>query len=171
METKIQIAIQDANILIDLVKLEILGKFFSLPYQFLTTNLVLAELYEEQIALFQVFISSGTFRVIDVQPAALSIIQQLSLQDPKPSIQDWSVLHYAKQLNAILMTGDNPLRKVAMAHGIEVCGILRILDELIDARVISESEACTLLKRLRTINRRLPAKECASREDKWCGKK
>ena len=42
------IVVNDANILIDLVKLQILNQFFGLDFQFLTTDLVLEELHDHQ---------------------------------------------------------------------------------------------------------------------------
>ena len=43
-----KVIVNDANILIDLVELELLPHFFDLEFEFLTTELVLNELFEEQ---------------------------------------------------------------------------------------------------------------------------
>lgn len=42
------VVVNDANILIDLVKLQLLPNFFGLEFEFYTTDLVLDELYDEQ---------------------------------------------------------------------------------------------------------------------------
>jgi predicted nucleic acid-binding protein len=168
MKKTIQIAIQDANILIDLVTTGLFTHCLSLEYQFLSTNLILAELHDEQFAFIEPHIESGKFAVIAVPAAELVQIQLQSEEDQRLSIQDWSAFYYAVQREAILMTGDKRLRSMAETKGVAVCGILRLFDELTAAEIIRESEACVFLKKLMQINRRLPAEECALRIKKWC---
>lgn len=155
-----QIAIQDANILIDLVAIQLFDQCLSLPYQFTTTDIILAELRDDQIVLIQPHIRSGKFVVIAIPAEELVQIYVQSEEDQRLSIQDWSAFYYAHKMEAILMTGDKRLRMRAAAKGIEVCGILRLFDELVVSDFMLAAHACSFLQRLMQINRRLPASEC-----------
>lgn len=57
------VVVNDANILIDIVKLRLLPHFFGLAFEFHTTDLVLAELFLEQQEELQQYIQSGTLIV------------------------------------------------------------------------------------------------------------
>lgn len=48
------------------------------------------------------------------------------------SIADYSVWLYAEKNNYTLLTGDGKLRKSASKSGVEVCGILKIFDMLVE---------------------------------------
>ena len=67
-----RIAIQDANILIDLVKTGLFDYCLALQYQFTTTEIILNELYDEQVALIQPHISSGKFIIIGITAKELT---------------------------------------------------------------------------------------------------
>jgi predicted nucleic acid-binding protein len=163
-----QIAIQDANILIDLLAIGMFNHCLAAPCQFITTDIILAELYEHQVDLIQPYIHSGRFSVIAITAEELLEIQSLSLEDERLSIQDWSAFFYADKLGALLMTGDKRLRTMAEAKGVKVCGTLRLFDDLVSNGIISEEQACSFLQHLLRVNRRLPANECNSRMAKWC---
>ena len=66
------IAIQDANILIDLVNTGLFDHCLSLQYQFTSTNILLDELHDEQVALIQPHINSGKFYIIENVPARVN---------------------------------------------------------------------------------------------------
>lgn len=55
------IAVQDANILIDLIKIGLLDQCLALPYNFTTTNIIIDELIEEQAAVILPHINAGNF--------------------------------------------------------------------------------------------------------------
>ena len=163
------IAIQDANILIDLVNTGLFDHCLSLQYQFTTTNIILDELHNHQVALIQPHINSGKFTVIEIDAKDLMTIQIVATEDTHLSEQDWSALYYAQQLNAFLLTGDKRLRNLAKAKGITVCGVLWVLDQLITTSNLTKQEACTFLQQLLLKNKRLPAEECDQRLKLWCG--
>jgi hypothetical protein len=164
----IMIAIQDANILIDLVKTGLFGHCLALDYEFTTTDIILDELYPEQIALIQPHINSGKFILIEISENELLDIQSMSTEDTRLSEQDWSAFYYAKQKDALLLTGDKRLRIFAESKGITACGIFWVLDQLVEKDVITKPEACSFLKSLITNNKRLPATECNHRANLWC---
>lgn len=162
------IAIQDANILIDLVNIGLFDHCLSLQYQFTSTNIILDELHEEQAALIQPHISSGKFTIIEIDADSLMAIVDASREEPSLSEQDWSALYYAQQLDALLLTGDKRLRNLAKQKGITVCGALWILDQLVDTSNITKQDACAFLRQLILKNKRLPADECEQRFKLWC---
>ena len=66
------------------------------------------------------------------------------------------------------MTGDGKLRKSASKSGVEVCGILKILDMLVeDYQIISKQNGADMLEKLFKINNRLPSREIENRLNKW----
>jgi hypothetical protein len=166
-----RIAIKDANILIDLVKTGLFDHCLALPYQFTTTDIILDELYDEQIALIQPHITSGKFTVIEITADELIQVQLLTKEDRRLSEQDWSAIHYAQQNHALLLTGDKRLKEMALVKGLTVCGIFWILDQLVDNNVLSKSIACSFLKELMLKNKRLPPGECDQRIKEWCNNK
>lgn len=168
MKTSVRVTVQDANILIDLMKADLLAIFFSQAYEFITTDLVLDELHIEQQLPLRPYIVSGKLRVIAVDHAALIAINKLLQQYKRLSLQDCSAMHFAESLDAILMTGDGCLRRAAQGCGIQVCGMLRILDELVSQNLIEELDACQRLRQLMRLDRRLPADECIKRISSWC---
>ena len=163
-----RIAIQDANILIDLVKTGLFDYCLALQYQFTTTEIILNELYDEQVALIQPHISSGKFLVIAITGEELVAIQVMSLEDTRLSEQDWSAVYYAQQKEALLLSGDKHLRGMAKSKGLTVHGIFWLMDQLVDTGILSKSEACSFLQDLISKNKRLPAEECERRIISWC---
>ena len=163
------IAVQDANILIDLVNIGLFDRCLTLQYRFTSTNIILDELHDEQVALIQPHISSGKFTIIEIDADSLSSIIDVSKEEPRLSEQDWSALYYAQQLDALLLTGDRRLRNLAQQKGITVCGALWILDKLVETSNLSKNEACEFLQLLLLKNKRLPGDECDQRLKLWCG--
>lgn len=163
-----QIAIQDANILIDLVKTGLFDYCLALQYEFITTEIIFAELYDEQVTLIQPHINSGKFTVLSISAVELVNIQTLSLEDRRLSEQDWSAVFYAQQKKAILLSGDKSLRSIAISKQIIVHGIFWLMDQLVNHAILSGPEACAFLKELISINKRLPIAECEQRLNTWC---
>jgi len=165
-----RVVVNDANILIDLIKLQMLEIFFSLEWQFHSTDLIIGnELYDEQKEMLQPFIQSGKLYIQELSAADLFTIMQLQAEKPTLSDKDCSALLYAQKLKALLITSDNPLRKFATQKGIEVHGHLWVFDELVQEQRISPSLAIKKLKALATINPRLqlPKKEYDLKIETW----
>jgi hypothetical protein len=59
----VRIVVNDANILIDLVELELLPHFFNLEFEFQTTDLVLDELLDTQLSMLMPYIDQGSLIV------------------------------------------------------------------------------------------------------------
>lgn len=159
--------VNDANILIDLLKINLWDAFFELPYEFHVTDLVGAEIHESNMHEFEACIDSGTLvqKVFDFQE--LMEIQQLATSNKGLSIPDCSCLFHAKNISGKLLTGDAALRKCARKNQIEVHGILWVFDQLLEYGKVTEKTASEKLSSLLTINPRLPISECKKRLKKW----
>lgn len=161
------IAVQDANILIDLVKTGLFDHCLALPYRFITTDIILAELVAEQVAVIQPHINSGKFSVVTITAEELTAIVEISQEDTHLSEQDWSAFYYAEQYSALLLTGDKRLRRIASEKGIEVAGIFWVFDNLVGTGILSKPEACAFLHDLLKNNKRLPQEEVTLRITAW----
>ncbi len=165
-----KIIVNDANILIDLVELKLLPYFFKLNFEFHTTELILAELIEEQKEALVPYIETGklilrSFTALDFQE-----INTIHLSKPNLSEQDCSAFFHAKNENATLLTSDNTLRKYAKSMNIEVHGHLWVFDNLFDNNLLSGQRLIEKLDELCvTINPKLglPKAECRKRTTQW----
>ena len=163
-----RIAIQDANIMIDLIKTSLFDYCLALDYLFSTTNIILDELYEIQIDVIRPHIASGKFTIIEITEDEITEIKKISLEETRLSEQDWSAVFYAQKKQAFILSGDRRLRQVAEAKGLTTYGILWILDQIVDKKILIPKQACSFLKELRLKNNRLPLEECEMRERLWC---
>ncbi|RZJ80710.1 MAG: hypothetical protein EOO20_25745 [Chryseobacterium sp.] len=162
-----RIAIQDANILIDLIKIGMFGHCLALDMQFVTTDIILEELYKEQKELVIAHVQSGKFLIVTTSGEELVALLKLAAKNRKMSEQDFSALQFAKNNSAILLSGDNEVRKEAIKMKIEIHGILWILDQLFKSKVTTIKDSIDKLTLLRKINKRLPQKACEDLKNKW----
>lgn len=163
-----KIVINDANILIDLVKLELIDAFSKLDLDLHTTDFVLDELNDEQMTPI-VNLSDEkkltvieTTEIIDFQGITTILENSTGL-----SFEDCSVWYYSKKMSGILLTGDGKLRKQASKDKIEVRGIIYLFDVFLDQHLISFHEAIEKIKQLALLNNRLPKKEIDERIEQW----
>jgi len=166
----VRIIVNDANILIDLIKLRLLSDFFRLEFQFYVTNMVWSELIPSQTEALAPYIDKGTLQVYEVTSEDLGTITNLTNQYPRLSNKDCSALHLASELNALLITSDKQLRITAQSISLEVHGHLWVLDCMVEANTITGTRACEKLSELcDTINPKLglPEGECARRIKLW----
>lgn len=163
-----RIAIQDANILIDLINCGLLNHCLSLQFDFASTDIILSELYENQLDDIQPHIIAGRFTVINISAEELINIQDLTATDSRLSEQDWSAIFFAENKKGILLSGDKHVREISRRRNLPVFGILWVIDQLVDNNVLTANEACTTLKQLMQTNKRLPVTDCEERIKLWC---
>jgi predicted nucleic acid-binding protein len=164
------IVVNDANILIDLVKLQLLPHFFSLQLKFYTTDLILDELHDWQVEELQVYIDNGALTVIQLTDSELMDITLLQAEKRQLSEQDCSAIVCARKVTGDLLTSDNNLRKFATKKLFTVYGHLWVFDKMVDANTITPQNAIDKLTELReVINPRLnlPKIECENRLELW----
>ncbi|MFT4577036.1 MAG: rRNA-processing protein FCF1 [Polaribacter sp.] len=167
-----KIVINDANILIDLAKLDLLDIFSKLDFDLYTTDFVYEELNEEQRSPISILNKNGHLKIIETEELVdFQKISALLESSSGLSFEDCSVWHYSEKLSGTLLTGDGKLRKQVSKDGIEVRGILYILDELIKQKLLGFSLAIEKIEQLYQLNNRLPKKEIEKRIEHWNDKK
>jgi hypothetical protein len=158
------LAIQDANILMDLHKAGLLEAYFRLGIETHTTDLVLLEVRPSVAP----FVLTGQLRVKTTPATEMAALLAFKAQQPPSlSLEDCSVFHLALQLSAILLTGDNKLRVHAEKARVEAHGILWLLDLMVEDAILDMSTATSCLDQLLKANARLPADECQRRLKLW----
>lgn len=162
-----KLAVNDANIFIDLFDIDLLQMFFELNIELHTTDLVINELDPEQKLPVLEKAARGKITVKKFSEDELDEIRKLEKKRGALSIQDWSVFYYAKQMNVMILTGDNTLRKEAKSKGFEVHGIIWLLDQMVSQKTIKSKQAIEKLEALMKINQRLPKKDCEEKIKEW----
>lgn len=160
--------IHDANVLIDLISIDLLDLALGLPFGMATTDLVRREIEDpEQARALASCIEKDKIRVITSTMKDMNTIIAYAGEYTRLSLADCSVLYHATELNGIVISGDEKLRKEAKAHQIEVHGTPWVLSQLVRITDISPSIAIEKLERLMIINSRLPHKECQELLETW----
>lgn len=165
-----RIVVNGANILIDLVELELLPHFFDLEFEFQTTDLIIDELLEDQVNALLPYIDQCILIVEEVTEADILEINLIRLSKPTLSPQDCSAYYHAKKLSATLLTSDNLLRRFAAQNEIEIHGHLWVFDQMVATNTITGQRAAEKLTELcEVVNTRLglPKQECNKRIKNW----
>ena len=157
-----EIVISDTNIFIDLWNIGLLERFCELPLSIHTTDFIIGELKTQGVkyAIAQLH-QEGKITIKTFKSNEYAEI--MSLQDKNLSFQDCTVLYYALNGDYKLLTGDRNLRVIAERHGLQVSGIIYVIDELLHHEILSKEEYITKLKALLESNHRLPTKEIMKR--------
>ena len=110
-----KIVISDTNILLDLLSLNMLDDFFSLPCDISTTDFVIDEIVQQaQQKIIDSFIKSKKLDVVQFNPSELSDIANLfATNTNNASLTDCSVWYYAKQTNGRLINRGWKTQKVS----------------------------------------------------------
>ena len=162
-----KVVVEDANVLLDLVNGGVLGLWLGVELKNITTHLVWEEVARtHQRQEVQPFIDSGLLILNEIHPGSWEEISRIS-NDCGVSISDASVWLIAKSEKAILLTGDSKLRKSAKAVGVEVRGVLWVLDELVVQEKLPPSAAVLALDKMIEDGAFLPPEECRIRRAKW----
>lgn len=163
-----RVVINDANILIDLIHLDLADLFFSVDgLELKTTDFVFEELHEEQKNVIGHFIHHQSLEIIESQDDDLIKIYQMHSSASGLSIEDCSVWYHAKKNQGILLTGDGKLRKHSSADGVEVRGILFVFDYLLKWDKLTFEVAILKLNQLYLLNDRLPIDAIKQRLECW----
>lgn len=164
-----KIVVNDANILIDFCKLDMLADFFHLEYDFHVADAVWEELNSAQQTQLHPYIQAG--RLVVVHDAAdFSEILEIRRLRNQLSIPDCTALLYAKRQKSILLTSDKNLRTTATQHKIEVHGHLWVFDNMVNTGIVVKEKAVFKLSELTTtVNPKLglPKNELELRMKNW----
>lgn len=166
-----KIVVSDTNIFIDLISVNLLDGFFSLPWEIHTTDMIMKELKDSnQKSAVDAFRQRDCLKVSGFEGEEMMDLIRMRKQAPESSnasIRDCSVWKLAKNLGCPLLTGDNRLRKVVEKDDVEVHGILYLLDKMLEHNVINHETAIIKLQSLFSINTRLPKDEIDKRLELW----
>ena len=155
-----KLVVSDTNIFIDLISMGFIGDFFLLSFDICTVDFIIRELkkagqngivqgYEARKKLtIQTFSAKEIFEINALKEAAGN----------KVSIQDCSIWYCAKKTGAAILTGDKALTTKARGDGIEVHGLLYVLDQLVIQKIVPPALASEKLSALTKDNKRLPEK-------------
>lgn len=164
-----KLVVQDASVLIDLSAAELLEAWFSLGIETLTTSFVWREVNRrsEKERLRQ-HSREQRIKVVAMPAEVLSEVVRLKMDLPRRlTLQDASVLHLAISRGAVLLTGDRNLRSAAEDRGVQVHGLLWVLEYMVTGGALQPEAAAKKLDLLRRLNPRLPEAECESLRRKW----
>lgn len=146
-----KIAITDACIFIDIIELGLAKTFFGLPIEIHTTLDVFNEMNSEQKAVLHSFIESSTLTVHILSGTDFEAIITISFPRSLSNV-DKTVLYLATKLDAMVLSSDKVVRNFSKGRAIEYHGILWILDQLIEAGLITKHLAANKLRELISIN-------------------
>ena len=165
------VVVNDTNIFIDLFNIGLLDVFFSLPWQVHTTKLVMYELLREgQQETVLGYKESGLLHISSFEAdeiLKIGALFQESMSKTNLSFADCSVWYYAKVNNYVLLTGDRKLRTASANDGVEVHGILHVMDKLVEFGKLTYKNAIEKLEKLYSTNPRLPQDEKDKRLKMW----
>ena len=165
------VVVNDTNVFIDLYNIGLLEEFFSLPWDVRTTDFVMYELTREgQNEMVYKYKEAGKLYIPVFEPEELAKIVAMFHEhnsQSNVSLTDCSVWYYAKTNNYVLLTGDRKLRSSSLLDGVEVHGILHVLDILVEYGIISYFTAIKKIEQLYNTNPRLPQEEKEQRIRLW----
>jgi hypothetical protein len=122
-----KLAVTDANIFIDLIKLQMLAFLFKIDMEIHTTKEIVDQLNDHQLLSLTQFIDSQHLRLHFLSAAQLQEV--IALAAPRSlELADKSVAWLSLRLAATVLTGDGPLRKFCRAKHLEVKGIIWLFD-------------------------------------------
>ncbi len=153
--------VSDANIFIDLEKINLLNYVVQINDTIVTTDFVFNELYEEQ----QNIITKLGIEILSFEGNEISELYSsyISLGTVGISLSDYSLVIKATKDNGVILSGDKRLRNFSKEQNIEVKGIFYILDKILENELLSKKAWIEKLKSLQEINSRLPQSEFKKR--------
>lgn len=162
------LVVHDANILIALLQAGVLKECLeTLGFRAWTTEFVVQEITDtNQARSIRGLRSSGHLKVDEVEPDEVLLLAARAAQRPALSLPDHSVLRFAERTEAIVLSGDRPMRLAARSLAIEIHGLLWVLDRLEDAGW-SHPRLVGLLDLFLDCDNRLPPAECNRRRKRW----
>jgi len=161
-----KLAVTDANIFIDLIKLQMLGYLFKIDVEVHTSREIVDQLNTAQYENIYAFVQAQLLNVYDFSADELNMI--VEMEAPRAlEIPDKTVVYLAIKLEAFVLTGDGPLRKFCAKSKLDVKGILWLFDVFLERGLINYDMAIDRMNFLLSFNDRLPKDECLSRIKLW----
>lgn len=160
-----KLVITDANIFMHLIDSGLPEAFFRLKLEILTTEEVFLEIGDERHIL-EPFVGNGLTVVSSNEDQLESI--QTSPFARGLSFPDRAVLFHAIQRQCTVLTGEKLMNNECKRHGLDVHGILWVLDRLESEGICDHSLLTAKLQYLMSLpDFRVPKDECSARLKKW----
>ncbi|PAV24433.1 nucleotide-binding protein [Tamilnaduibacter salinus] len=157
------VLISDTNIWIDLHRADLLEAVFELPYQFVTTEFVFAELR----------VPAGTnleqmgLQVMPLDGEAMSELLRLRQTLNNSSLADVSCYYIAQVEGWPLLTNDGAVRKAGEQAKLDVRGVLWVLDQLYEEHILCGPDLAKALQMMLDQGAWLPSEACETRMARW----
>lgn len=168
-----RIIIEDTNIIIDLINTGLYHFCAELNIEFHTTRYVVGEIIDpEQELLVVDMINKKELHIDDFESDDLSELYELIIEcsgKNNLSEADCSMLVLAKRLGCQLLTTDQKLKRKAEEEGIQVNGLLWLIDLLVDEGVVTREKMAAYLTRYLETNSRAPKDEVIRRIERYRG--
>lgn len=158
-----QVYISDTNVWIDFRNAGLLDALFDLPFQLCSTDFVLEELQDFDPEALR----AKGLAVHGLDEAATARLFDLMTAHNNSSLADVSCYLLAQDTGYPLLTGDQRLRKQASKDGIQVHGVLWLLDQLVAHGIATGTVAAEGLRCMLQRGARLPTAECHVRLHSW----
>jgi hypothetical protein len=155
--------VTDTNIWSDLINGDIVEEIFFLPFHYISPEFADLEL---PILQWEKLLGLGV-EVMSLDGDQVRDIYLLRRAHHAVSTTDLASFILARDLPAILLSGDKHLRLLAEMNAIEVHEVLWILDQLIFHKVLNNGKAARALNQMLANNARLPPNECEKRLKAW----
>ena len=161
-----RVAVQDANVFIDLELAGLYDLWLQMGVEVHTTDLIRMELVRGQHRISLSYLSGMV--VHELTSDELMLISELEQTVAnKAKFNDCSVLYLAEKLKVPLISGDSALRAAAQKRGVTVRGTLWIFDTLIERGLLGTKIAAEKLRQLLHQDRHLPKSACDERFGRW----
>ena len=147
-----RLLISDANVLIDIEEGELTSSLFRLPHRIATPDLLF---YDELESHHPDLLESG-LELLPMPGELIEEAQRLAAIHPAPSRYDMLALVLAQDHQCALLTGDNPLRKLASEQGVEVHGTLWLVERMVGEGVLTKDQARAAYEQMQWCGSRLP---------------
>lgn len=154
----------DTNVVIDFDTGGCLDALFALPLVLTVPDIIIADEYlsvdAEHLKALGLQVDSLT------GPQVMDIIA-LGQQYVRPSRYDLAAYVLARDLSAILLTGDGSLRTLAKTTGVDCHGTLWLLDHIVSGGIAPAPQMAAALQRMLDSGSRLPKAACDQRLKRW----
>jgi hypothetical protein len=148
----------DANIFLDLIKLQMLAMLFKIGYHVYSTQEMIDQLNETQYESVKEFIESGQLTVYQFSEKELEEVTGLTALRSL-ELADKSVVWLSAHLQGTLISGDPIYIRYYETTRAVAKNIIWFFDLLIEKQIILPDSAAQKMAQLQKINRRIPLDE------------
>ncbi len=159
-------AVIEVNLILDLIKLQMLAFLFKSGFKIYTTQEMIDQLNESQSDLLQEFIESGQLTVYRLSEKELEEVIILTTGRAL-ELADKSVAWLSIHLKGIVISGNLLLGRFCQSGLLEVKSMIWFFDLLIEKQLIKHAFAAQKMEQMLKINRRIPWEECEKKIKEW----